>query len=195
MRRTNFNFLVDGALAAILLAMIATGIILRFTLPPGSGHSLVLWNLSRHQWGDLHFWLALCAAAIVILHLALHWTWVVTVVRRWFSVSPQGSPSLRLRTISTIATCLIICSAMASFWWFSLRSVQGAELVRANLTNPDHLRGSMTLREAAAAMDCTTDQLRQRADLAANIDDGERLGQIATQQGITMQELRRRLLR
>jgi len=55
MNRTFINFITDALAALAMLGMIATGIILRFALPPGTSRSLALWGLTRHQWGDLHF--------------------------------------------------------------------------------------------------------------------------------------------
>jgi hypothetical protein len=180
-----------------MLGMIATGIILRFTLPPGSGRVLASWGLTRHEWGDLHFWLSLAGVAIVVLHLALHWTWVVAVVRRWIVGANQGSPSSRLRTVAAVATVLIVCLAVAGFWWTSVRAIQ-RQGPPAPATEPQSdgeiIRGSMTLAETANALNCSVDQVRQRLGLPADVKDTERLGQIARQRGITMQEMRKQLV-
>jgi hypothetical protein len=194
MKRSILNIVIDGVAAAVMLGMIATGIILRFTLPPGSGHSMTLWSLNRHEWGDLHFWLSLAAVAIVILHLALHWTWVVSVVRRWFVGANQGLPSARLRAVAAVITTLIVCSAVAGFWWSSVQSTQQPEKTSSTTGEFQNLRGDMTLTDAAAALNYSVDQVRQRLGLTVAVKDSERLGQIAKEQGITMQEIRRRLI-
>jgi len=197
MKRSALNIIIDTLAAAVMLGMIATGIIIRFTLPPGSGRTLSVWGLTRHQWGDLHFWLALAAVAIVVLHLALHWTWVVSVVRRSIVGANQGLPSARLRAVAAVATVLIVCSAVAGFWWSSVQSTQRSDVPQLQTAEhrPDGvgLRGSMTLAETAAALGCSIEQVRQRLGLPANVQDSEHLGQIAKERGTTMQEMRKRL--
>lgn len=41
----------------------------------------LLWGLTRHEWGDYHYWIALGLLAVLSLHLFLHWKWIVGVVR------------------------------------------------------------------------------------------------------------------
>ena len=53
---------------------------MRFILPPGSG-GLVIFNLTRHQWGDVHFVLASVFALLMIVHIMLHWSWIICIVR------------------------------------------------------------------------------------------------------------------
>jgi hypothetical protein len=79
-RALNLALWLVGSLLA------ATGLILAYRLPPGSrgGRGLELLGWSRHDWGDLHTWLAYGAISLVIAHLALHarWLWVVASRRR-----------------------------------------------------------------------------------------------------------------
>ena len=61
MRRNTLNFLVDALTLLAIFVMIATGLVIRFILPPGTGGGhggagLLLWGMGRHDWGDVHFW-------------------------------------------------------------------------------------------------------------------------------------------
>ena len=197
MKRSGFNIAIDLVAATLMLAMIATGIILRFTLPPGSGRAIALWNLARRQWGDLHFWLALGAVSIVVLHLALHWTSVVSVVRRWIVGTDQGVPTARLRLLAGLATLLIVSSVVTGFWLTSVRATQplsapGPETAEHQIGG-ESIRGNMTVAETATALHCSVNQIRERLHLPADASDSERLGQIAKQRGITMPEIRKQL--
>ena len=58
MNRTITKIIVDSVAAFLFLDMIATGYLLRFPLPPGSNKTLSLLGFTRHQWGDIHFWIA-----------------------------------------------------------------------------------------------------------------------------------------
>jgi hypothetical protein len=84
--KTTFNRLLVLALWLVGLAVLATGLILEFRLPPGSrgGQGLRLLGWGRHDWGDLHSWLAYGLLALVAVHLAMHarWLWVVASQRR-----------------------------------------------------------------------------------------------------------------
>jgi len=81
MKRSHINFIVDtiGLTALVLLA--TTGWIMRFILPPGSGSSRVIWDMDRHQWGSVHTWLAAIFLVAMVVHLILHWDWVMCMVR------------------------------------------------------------------------------------------------------------------
>jgi len=89
MKRTRLNFLVDIVSFLNLLCLGFTGYIMKFILPPGSGglgrqlHSgrgrepiREFLSLTRHEWGDIHFYLAVVFLALMLLHIILHWTWI-----------------------------------------------------------------------------------------------------------------------
>jgi hypothetical protein len=58
MNRALMNLLIDTVAAALLTAMVGTGYILWFALPPGTNRTHSLWGLLRHQFGTLHFWIS-----------------------------------------------------------------------------------------------------------------------------------------
>ena len=57
------NLLVDTVAAARLTAMVGTGYILWFALPPGTNRTHSLWGLLRHQFGAVHFWISVSPPA------------------------------------------------------------------------------------------------------------------------------------
>lgn len=83
------NLIVDALGLAVFVLLAVTGLILRWSLPPGSGRLSaphgpvrVLWGLDRHQWGEIHFWISVAFLAVLALHLALHWKWIVCTLKR-----------------------------------------------------------------------------------------------------------------
>ncbi|MGB0715312.1 MAG: DUF4405 domain-containing protein, partial [Phycisphaerae bacterium] len=80
----------------LFLAMVATGVILRDLLPPGSGGRngcpprLTLWGFGRHEWSETHFWLSLSLIGILVIHVGLHWSWVCETVRRTVHANVDG---------------------------------------------------------------------------------------------------------
>jgi len=92
MRRATVNFLVDAAALVVLLALTVTGFIIKYVLPPGSGGSgwrggrgapdpKFLWSMTRHQWGDIHYYLAILFVVLVTVHLALHYGWMKSYLK------------------------------------------------------------------------------------------------------------------
>jgi mono/diheme cytochrome c family protein len=121
MKRLLDNFYIDLIAASLMIGMAATGYILRFPLPPGSNKSLTLWTLTRHQWGDVHFWISLTLLAVILLHLVLHWQWVVVTVRRKVSAAKAAPGSAWL---GGLLTSLALVAGMALFAWAAHHGVE-----------------------------------------------------------------------
>ncbi len=123
MKRTTWNLLIDLLAAAVFLGMLATGYIIRFPLPPGTNKSFTLWGLARHQWGEIHFWISVGLLVVLLVHLALHWNWMVTMLARQFRLAtgPQRQP---LR--SGLITVGIAFVVLALFVWVTGISVREA---------------------------------------------------------------------
>jgi hypothetical protein len=120
MNRTIANIIFDVIAAFLLLGMIATGYLLRFPLPPGSNKTLSLWGLTRHQWGDIHFWISLGLLVVLVIHLVLHWNWIVTVIGKRCHLVKSAHPSL---VRSGILTSCIVTLAITLFAWTAQNSV------------------------------------------------------------------------
>lgn len=92
-------FWVDVLNALLLMTLLVTGTILKWILPPGSGGgrgegfgrvfrggrgpAATVWDWTRHDWGDFHFWIAAALVAGIALHLLLHFGWFKTCVPRY----------------------------------------------------------------------------------------------------------------
>jgi hypothetical protein len=121
MNRTLANIIIDIIAAFLFLGMIATGYLLRFPLPPGSNKMLSLWGYSRHQWGDVHFWISLGLLVVLIVHLVLHWNWIVTVIGKRCHLVKTAHPSL-IR--SGVLTGGIVILMVSLFAWVAQNSVK-----------------------------------------------------------------------
>ncbi len=117
MTRVKWNPVVDMALAAAFLAMVLTGFILEYPLPPGAGRHALLWGLDRHAWGELHFYASLALMALLALHLFLHWRWIEATVRRRFGFAPvlEGGKSRTGIAALGLLAALICLFAWATF--------------------------------------------------------------------------------
>lgn len=121
MQRSTLNLLIDLLAAALFLGMVATGYILWFPLPPGTNKELSLWGLLRHQWGEVHFWIAAALFATVLVHASLHWNWLVTVIRQRIHVAKASRADL-IRV--GVLTASAIALAIGLFAWAAHSGVQ-----------------------------------------------------------------------
>lgn len=80
MNRSNLNFVIDSVAFFLFLLLASTGILIFFVLPPGSGN-LTIWGMNRHGWGDIHFWTAMGFLLTMVIHLIMHWSWIVTKIK------------------------------------------------------------------------------------------------------------------
>ncbi len=87
--------LIDLLGGMILLGLSITGAIIRWHLPPGSGHAegghgpKLLLGMNRHGWGDIHFGLSTAFLIVMAIHLYQHRAWL----RACLTNRPSGSGS------------------------------------------------------------------------------------------------------
>ncbi|NLX14166.1 MAG: DUF4405 domain-containing protein [Phycisphaerales bacterium] len=216
MRRNTLNYLVDFATLLAILVMVATGLVIRFVLPPGTGggrggRGFVLWGLGRHDWGDVHFWASVVLGVLLVVHVALHWSWVCTVSYRLLrGAEAAGSPSPAKRNAYGVAFLVILIVIFGGFTWYAgttVREVASSEDVEEHVRpiDSDHLQdergrdrggghslvqGSMTLAEVEAATGVPVAILKSELGLPENVADGERLGRLGRQYDFDMDEVR-----
>jgi hypothetical protein len=212
MSRNGLNIIVDSISALNLLGLAMTGLVLRFVLPPGSGPRS-LWTLRRHDWGGVHFWLAVSLCTVLVLHVALHWQWVCSVVRRLVpGHQAEDSRGSRLaRNLAGIAFLTVLVVGLTGFVWVARLDVQqvprgpGAavrERPEAATTRPGRgdrgrdrrivpIRGSTTLSQAATSNDVPVAALRERLGLPQDVDSDERLDRLGRRYGFNISQARR----
>lgn len=218
MKRSTLNYIVDIATLLLILAMVCTGLILAYVLPPGSGGrgggaASVLWNWSRHDWGDLHFWIAVGLAAILVLHVALHWSWVCGITRHLLGRTHNSlNPSRWKQNLSGIAFLASLIILLGGFTLIARASVEQREPLgerqrkgqmasRVEGHEPSaagkssqrllQVRGSMTLDELADESGVPLQTLQARLNLPDNVSTDEQLGRLRRQYGFTMSDARR----
>lgn len=90
MKKVWINFWVDLAMFVSMIGIAGIGAILQWVLPPGSGGGgygfgrgagygreiLTVLGMTRHDWGDVHFWLGVVFLLLLLVHIVLHWKWI-----------------------------------------------------------------------------------------------------------------------
>lgn len=112
-KRNTLNYITDLVTFLALLAVALTGLLLKFVLPPGSSRErLVLLGLGRHDWGEVHFWSTVALGAALVLHIALHWSWVCGTTRRLLTgksaaMSGQARGAWGVLAIAVVASIFV----------------------------------------------------------------------------------------
>ncbi|MBY0312570.1 MAG: DUF4405 domain-containing protein [Phycisphaerales bacterium] len=105
MNRLRLNWLIDLVAGAAFAALVMTGFLLEWVLPPGTNKSLGLAGLSRHEWGGVHLWIALTFLAVLVVHVVMHWSWICATT--------CGRLGLRVPSRAIMRTAAIITGGTA----------------------------------------------------------------------------------
>jgi hypothetical protein len=97
MRRATVNFIIDLVGFISLVGIVATGYIMKYVLPPGTGgrgqraqggqgggQIRDLWSMTRHEWGSVHYYLALLFLVLMVVHIVMHWDWIKAYVKSYY---------------------------------------------------------------------------------------------------------------
>ena len=90
MRKATRNYVLALIMALLALFQAVAGFVLWLVLPGGGGYGggrgaggTFLW--SRGIWLDLHNWVGVALVVIVVVHVILHWGWIVRMTRSYLS--------------------------------------------------------------------------------------------------------------
>ena len=120
MTRNTLNFWIDLASFVVFFGLAVTGLLIYYVLPPCGNCTgavcteespLALWGLGRHDFGRIHFYLALTTVTLVAVHLCLHWTWVCCTLCRLVGLKTT-SPE-RCRLYGAVLLVLVMALAIA----------------------------------------------------------------------------------
>ena len=87
MNKLKINYFVDMIGLVSFLVTAITGLAIMIFLPPGEGNGGVhnyLFGYGRHDWGAIHDWAGVAMTIAVIIHLVLHWSWIVNMTKGLF---------------------------------------------------------------------------------------------------------------
>jgi hypothetical protein len=80
-KRSTLILFVDAIAFFGFLFLTSSGVLLHFLLPPGSGGWSSIWGLNRHDWGDIHFYVAMIFFGVLTLHLIIHWRVLLNMLK------------------------------------------------------------------------------------------------------------------
>lgn len=187
MKRVNQNFIVDSIAFVAFVFLTSTGILMRFLLPPGSGHSRSLLGLSRHGWGDVHFWVALLFLAILALHLLLHWRWIVCVITgRKREYSGKRLALGLFGFLGVIALSLVPLLAPVD----NDSGLEGAAHRQIQTQANPEIHGSMSLEQIMQNTGTPLAFILQRLSLDDDISTNQGIAKLGRKHGFTVSDVR-----
>jgi hypothetical protein len=216
MSRTALNAIVDAVAYAGLVALATTGLMLRWQMPPGSGglHGMgsgsgagagsrpvtVVWGLSRHEWGGIHYWIALGLMGVLAVHLILHWKWIVCVLRGKPHADVSGGrfavgiAGLVLVTLLAAAPLLTPAQTTPRSELHSSPSGEPTDLGGSDedvdAGDAETLRGFMTLDEVASQSGVPVSKILERLGLPQTTAPSSQVGRLLRAHGMDMSKLR-----
>lgn len=186
MKKVNLNFWIDSVALIAFLLLTSTGIILHYLLPPGSGHQTVLWNMDRHEWGNIHFWLSLTFFGVLVLHLFLHWKWIFNVLKG----RVQDSSGIRLGLgFLGLMTVLLLSLTPLLAPVEQKTQIEHQDLAQKK-NQGNEIRGSMSLTEVSQQYQIPMSYWIQKTHLSADKLQAIRCNELVKQYGFSMFQLR-----
>lgn len=210
MSKAKLNFYIDTLFFVCLTLLISTGFLLRYTLPAGSGRIsgggqgrsamnktiTLLWGLDKHQWGDIHFWIAVFLMLLLLAHLYLHWRWIVCMVKG------QDCEASGFRALLGIAAAVgLLLTAFSPLMSTTVEMKRSEILEQTSPTATslsegieEHevsIRGNMTLIEIAELAEMPVEDLIRELGLPKDTPIASRIGRLRRQYSFTMSDVRR----
>lgn len=130
MKRNTVHVVVDSGILLVFVALMATGLLIEFVLPPGAGGGRgggrAALGLGRHDWGEVHFWLALGVIALSALHVGLHWAWVCGTVRRLLTGRSAGAGEAKRQALYGASLVGVVVLVVGGFLFAGWRTLSPA---------------------------------------------------------------------
>ncbi len=149
MERNKLNFYIDLISLIIFLAIIFTGLLIYYVLPPCNSCSpkgcnikaesgcgdcnktdcsiaskpkgeANLWGYSRHDIGTLHFKLSIVLTFLMLIHTIMHWTWICATISNMLGLNTKSHSRNNLYGI--ILFILIIALLLGSLYWLKAQT-------------------------------------------------------------------------
>lgn len=199
MKRNSVNFWIDVISFLPMLGLTWTGLLMHYVLPPGTGgrhadRALTVWGLGRHDYGTVHFYLALALVGLVVIHLWLHWSWVCAMVRKL--AGKESSKGGRegvygIAFLVVVVTLILGGLLLARSQVKSGTSVAAPEAIEHDASVSFQISGQTTLAQAARMGAMPVEELVAKLRLPADVNVDEQLGRLKRQYGFEIHDVRR----
>ncbi len=187
MNRTSLNFIIDVVAFVGFVVLTTTGVLMRYILPPGSGHYSTIWSLDRHEWGGIHFWISVLFFLILALHLVLHWRWIVSVV----TGRPREGSGFRAG-LGIVGLTAVVALAISPLLTPIERdtSNKGESSLSIHKYEDISIRGSTTSKEVEETPGVPASHIIKSMNVPETMSEKKRLGPLKRQYGFEINDVR-----
>lgn len=86
MEKAKLNYIVDALMTISFIITAITGVVIFLVMPSGvpQGRYQVFLGIQKHYWTAWHNWSGIIMLVLVLLHLVLHWRWIVCMTKSMF---------------------------------------------------------------------------------------------------------------
>jgi len=196
MKRNTWNFIVDGLLLVLFGGLLWTGFLIHFILPPRHGRfrgtEQLLGGWDRHDYGDVHFYLAIGTLVLILVHVWLHWSWVCGTLS---SFGGQAPVKYRRRIMYGVLFLLILAAGIVGSLAWANTQIENVTLENSHPEQGKYetsisQMGQMSLQELSLQTGIPVQQFIEQLKLPAAVDVQKRLGRLRRQYGFEMEEVR-----
>lgn len=106
MKQSELTRWIDLASFVVFVVMVSSGLVMEYSLPTRS-HGSTLLTLTRHQWGDVHYYVSLGFVILMSSHLFVHGKYIT------HAIAGRASREHRYR-LAIGMVCFIALIAMAA---------------------------------------------------------------------------------
>jgi hypothetical protein len=149
--------------------------------------------MGRHDYGDIHFYLALVLVGLMLIHVWLHWSWVYATVNKLLGT--QSTSNFRSAIYGIILLVIIAGLTIGGQFWAKSQVKQTpgtSEQVKSGHgpVSFAHISGQTTLAQAARIGGIPVEELILQLRLPADVDVSERLGRLRRRYGFEIDKVR-----
>ncbi|HSH53104.1 MAG TPA: DUF4405 domain-containing protein [Bacteroidales bacterium] len=88
--KAKINFIIDAIMFVLMGLLAGIGLLIKYVLVSGEERwikygqnvDIRFWGLDRHQWGEIHLYVAIALILFLVLHIVLHWNMIVCLYKR-----------------------------------------------------------------------------------------------------------------
>jgi hypothetical protein len=189
MQRSNQNLIIDITTFIAFVLVTTTGVLMKYLLPPGSGHHTTIWGMDRHEWGDIHFWMCVVLLGLLAVHLILHWKWIVCMIRG--RPREESGARVAIGIVGLIALIAIAVSPIVSPVEIDESGYGKGKQAHESTSDEISIRGSMTLGEIEQQTGVPAAYIIQELGLPEDTPLDSQTGRLRRSYGIEMDDVRR----
>ncbi len=88
--KAKINFIIDAIMLMLMGLLAGIGLLIKYVLVSGEERwikygrnvDIRFLRLDRHEWGEIHLYVAITLIAFLVLHIVLHWNTIVCLYKR-----------------------------------------------------------------------------------------------------------------